>query len=100
MRKVMGGGGWRKKFTQGKMPRKKIHAKKKVKKKNSCGRKVRKSEFQKSTTRHNMNKQFLALKEAQQNADQRYTYAIGPFCSQWQVSIFDPSHTVIFRELL
>ena len=43
-------------------------------------------------TRHNMNKQFVALKEAQQNANQRYTYAIGPFCSQWQVSIFDPSH--------
>ena len=30
----------KKKFMQGKMPRKKIHAKKKVKKKNSCGRKV------------------------------------------------------------
>ena len=43
-------------------------------------------------TTHNMNKQFVALKKAQQNADQRYTYAIDPFYSQWQVSIFDPSH--------
>ena len=55
------GGGEQKKFMQGKMQRKKIHAKKKVKKKNSCRRKVqwwlfqkvwvsfRKSEFQKST---------------------------------------------------
>ena len=47
---------------QGKMPRKKIHAKKKVKKKiHAEGRSncdfFRKSEFQKSTTRHNMNKQ-------------------------------------------
>ena len=36
IRKVMGGGGWgkkKRKFMQGKMPRKKIHAKKKVKKK-------------------------------------------------------------------
>ena len=42
-----GGGGEinKKKFMQGKMPRNKIHAKKKVKKKNSC----RKSESQKST---------------------------------------------------
>ena len=90
---------------QGKMPRKKIHAKKKVKKKihaegRSNGDFFRKSEFLSESlsfrnhniTRHNMNKQFLALKEAQQNPDQRYTYAIGPFCSQWQVSIFDPSH--------
>ena len=53
--------------------------------------KVRVSEIN-NITRDNMNKQFVALKEAQQNADQRYTYAIGPFCSQWQVSIFDPSH--------
>ena len=48
IRKVMGGGGGeinKKKFMQGKMPRNKIHAKKKVKKKNSC----RKSESQKST---------------------------------------------------
>ena len=53
IRKVMGaggvgGGGGEKnktKFIQGKMPRKEIHAKKKVKKKNSC----RKSESQKST---------------------------------------------------
>ena len=37
-------------------------------------------------------KAFLTLKETQQNADQRNTYAIGHFCSQWQVSIFDPSH--------
>ena len=29
-----------------------------------------------------MNKQFLALKEAQQNAVQRYTYAIGPFTAK------------------
>ena len=44
IRKVMGGGDGektKKKFMQGKMPREKIHAKKKVKKKNSC----RKSEF-------------------------------------------------------
>ena len=42
IRKVMGGGGeiTQKKFMQGKMPRKKIHAKEKVKKKNSCRRKV------------------------------------------------------------
>ena len=43
IRKVMGGGGGektKKKFMQGKMPRKKIRAKKKVKKKNSCRRKV------------------------------------------------------------
>ena len=53
--------------------------------------KVRVSEIN-NITRHNMNKQFVALKEAQQNANQRYTYAIGPFCSQWQVSFFDPSH--------
>ena len=49
IRKVMGGGEGgkinKKKFMQGKMPRNKIHAKKKVKKKNSC----RKSESQKST---------------------------------------------------
>ena len=41
IRKVMTG--WekkQKKFMQGKMPRAKIHAKKKVKKKNSCRRKV------------------------------------------------------------
>ena len=43
--------------------------------------KVRVSEIN-NITRHNMNKQFVALKEAQQNANQRYTYAIGPFCSQ------------------
>ena len=41
----MGGGGEgeeknKKKFMQGKMPRKKIQAKEKVKKKNSCRRKV------------------------------------------------------------
>ena len=49
----MGGGGWgknQKKFMQGKMPRKKIHAKKKVKKKihaegRSNGDFFRKSEF-------------------------------------------------------
>jgi len=35
-----GGGKTPKKIMQGKMPRKKIHAKKKVKKKNSCRRKV------------------------------------------------------------
>ena len=42
IRKVMGGGGGKtkKKFMQGKLPRKKIRAKKKVKKKNSCRRKV------------------------------------------------------------
>ena len=42
IRKVMGGGGEKakKKFMQGKMPRKKIRAKKKGKKKNSCRRKV------------------------------------------------------------
>ena len=64
LEKWWGGGGWGKtpkKILQGKMPRQKIHAKKKVKKKNSCRRKVqlwlfqkvwvsfRKSEFQKST---------------------------------------------------
>ena len=59
MRKVMGGGGrgWgknQKKFLQGKMPRKKIHAKEKVKKKiHAEGRSncdfFRKSEVQKST---------------------------------------------------
>ena len=41
IRKVMGGGGGekaKKKFMQGKMPRKKIRAKKKGKKKNSCRR--------------------------------------------------------------
>ena len=37
-------------------------------------------------------KALLTLKETQHNADQGYTYAIGCFCSQWQVSIFDPSH--------
>ena len=43
IRKVMGGGGGeknKKKFMQGKMPRKKIHAKMKEKKKNSCRKKV------------------------------------------------------------
>ena len=41
IRKVMGGGGGtKKKFMQGKLSRKKIRAKKKVKKKNSCRRKV------------------------------------------------------------
>ena len=42
IRKVMGGGGGKpkKKFMQGKMPRKKIRAKKKGKKKFSCRRKV------------------------------------------------------------
>ena len=44
IRKVIGGGGdgekTKKKFMQGKMPRKKIRAKKKGKKKNSCRRKV------------------------------------------------------------
>ena len=44
IRKVMGRGGVgekeKKKFTQGKMRRKKNHAKEKVKKKNSCRRKV------------------------------------------------------------
>ena len=42
IRKVMGGGGGeaKKKFMQGKMPRKNIRAKKKGKKKNSCRRKV------------------------------------------------------------
>ena len=56
IRKVMGGGGWglgkknKKKFIQGKMPRKKTHAKKKVKKKmHAEGRSkcdfFRKSEF-------------------------------------------------------
>ena len=49
IRKVMGGGGGgaggmgkkpKKKFMQGKMPRKKIRAKKNGKKKNSCRRKV------------------------------------------------------------
>ena len=58
IRKVMrGGGGWgknQKKFMQGKMPGKKNHAKKKVKKKiHAEGRSncdfFRKSEFQKST---------------------------------------------------
>ena len=58
-----GGGGEKtpKKFMQGKMPRKKIHAKKTVKKKNSCWRKVQLWLFQKvwvsDITRHNMNKQ-------------------------------------------
>ena len=52
IRKVVWGVGekTKKKFMQGKMPRQNIHAKKKVKKKNSCRRKVncdffRKSEF-------------------------------------------------------
>ena len=55
IRKVMRGGGEKtKKFLRGKMPRKKIHAKKKVKKKiHGEGRSncdfFRKSEFQKST---------------------------------------------------
>ena len=42
IRKVMGGMGekTKKTFMQGKMPRKKIRAKKKRKKKNSCRRKV------------------------------------------------------------
>ena len=44
IRKVMGGGGGgekaKKKFMQAKMPRKKIRAKNKGKKKNSCRRKV------------------------------------------------------------
>ena len=45
IKKVMGEGGGdgektKKKFMQGKMPRKKVHTKKKVKKKNSCRRKV------------------------------------------------------------
>ena len=81
-----GGGGWGKN-------QKKIHAEGR-----SNGDVFRKSKFLSESpsfnniTRHNMNKQFVALKEAQQNANQRYTYAIAPFCSQWQVSIFDPSH--------
>ena len=54
IRKVWGGGGNQKKFMQGKMPGKKNHAKKKVKKKiHAEGRSncdiFRKSEFQKST---------------------------------------------------
>ena len=84
---------------------KKIHARENAKKKNSCKEEGKEKKFMQkegpivtfseslsffqkvwvseinSITRHNMNKQFLALKEAQQNADQRYTYAIGPFCS-------------------
>ena len=36
---------------------------------------------------------FLTLKMTQNNANQSYNYAIGYFStSQWQASIFDPSH--------
>ena len=78
IRKVMGGGGGReknkKKLMQGKMPRKNIHAKKKVKKKiHAEGRSncdfFRKSEFQKSKicARHNMNlkNHFLLIERRQ-----------------------------------
>ena len=83
LQKWWGGGGNnnKKKFMQGKMPRKKIHAKKKVKKKKimqkegpmvtfsgslSFFQKVWVLEINNITT-HNMNKQFVALKKLKHN---------------------------------
>ena len=40
---------------------------------------------------------FLTFKKTQNNADQSYNYAIGCFStSQWQASIFDPSHQYLY----
>ena len=83
----MGGGGGQKK----------IHARENAKKKSPCKEEGKEKKFMQKegpmvTFSESLSFRNQQYKEAQQNADQRYTYAIGHFCSQWQVSIFDPSH--------